>query len=91
MITVFSFVKPIVLFWSTKTRCSDQLREATWAETPAGDWGMSEATLTWDDNLFGYLEKVRSFPMLSEAEDPNRARRWRADRKPDSHLAPNLS
>ena len=30
---------------------------------------MSEATLTWDDNLFGYLEKVRGFPLLSEPEE----------------------
>ena len=54
MITVFSFVKPIVLFWSTKTRCSDQLREATWAETPVGDWGKAAVTL-------GYLAHAPAF------------------------------
>ncbi len=43
---------------------------------------MSDATLTRDDNLFGYREKVRGFPMLSEPEKRDLARRWRADRAP---------
>ncbi|MEE9208884.1 MAG: RNA polymerase sigma factor RpoH [Kiloniellales bacterium] len=45
---------------------------------------MSDATLTRDDNLFGYLEKVRGFPMLAEAEERDLARRWRAERDPEA-------
>ncbi len=45
---------------------------------------MSDATLTRDDNLFGYLEKVRGFPMLAELEERDLARRWRAERDPEA-------
>ncbi len=45
---------------------------------------MSDATLTRDDNLFGYLEKVRGFPMLAEPEERDLARRWRAERDPEA-------
>jgi RNA polymerase sigma-32 factor len=45
---------------------------------------VSDATLTRDDNLFRYLEKVRGFPMLSEPEERDLARRWRDDRDPDA-------
>ncbi|MEE8499929.1 MAG: RNA polymerase sigma factor RpoH [Kiloniellales bacterium] len=45
---------------------------------------MSDATLTRDDNLFGYLEKVRGFPMLAEREERDLARRWRAERDPEA-------
>ncbi len=33
-----------------------------------------------DDNLFRYLDRVRGFPMLSEAEELGLARRWRDGR-----------
>ena len=45
---------------------------------------MSDTTLTRDDNLFGYLEKVRGFPMLAEPEERDLARRWRAERDPEA-------
>ncbi len=38
---------------------------------------MTEVTRGRDDNLFRYLDKVRNFPMLSEAEELALARRWR--------------
>ena len=41
---------------------------------------MTDAALGRDDNLFRYLDKVRGFPMLSEAEELDLARRWRDGR-----------
>ena len=41
---------------------------------------MTDAALGRDDNLFRYLDQVRGFPMLSEAEELDLARRWRDGR-----------
>ena len=41
---------------------------------------MTDAALGRDDNLFRYLDKVRGFPMLSETEELDLARRWRDGR-----------
>jgi RNA polymerase sigma-32 factor len=41
---------------------------------------VTDAALGRDDNLFRYLDKVRGFPMLSEAEELDLARRWRDGR-----------
>ncbi len=41
---------------------------------------MTDVILARDDNLFRYLHKVRGFPMLSEAEELDLARRWRDGR-----------
>jgi RNA polymerase sigma-32 factor len=41
---------------------------------------VADASLGRDDNLFRYLDKVRGFPMLSEAEELDLARRWRDGR-----------
>ncbi len=41
---------------------------------------MTDAALGRDDNLFRYLDKVRGFPMLSQAEELDLARRWRDGR-----------
>ncbi len=47
---------------------------------------MTDAALGRDDNLFRYLDKVRGFPLLSEAEELDLARRWR-DGRDDAALA----
>jgi RNA polymerase sigma-32 factor len=41
---------------------------------------VTDASLGRDDNLFRYLDKVRGFPLLSEAEELDLARRWRDGR-----------
>jgi len=41
---------------------------------------VTDAALGRDDNLFRYLDKVRGFPMLSQAEELDLARRWRDGR-----------
>jgi RNA polymerase sigma-32 factor len=41
---------------------------------------LTDASLGRDDNLFRYLDKVRGFPLLSEAEELDLARRWRDGR-----------
>ena len=41
---------------------------------------MTDASFGRDDNLFRYLDKMRGFPMLSEAEELDLARRWRDER-----------
>jgi RNA polymerase sigma-32 factor len=38
---------------------------------------MNQAFLMSDNGLSRYLEKVRNFPMLSEAEEGELSRRWR--------------
>ena len=47
---------------------------------------MTDAARGIDDNLFRYLDKVRGFPLLSEAEELDLARRWR-DGRDESALA----
>ena len=47
---------------------------------------MTDAALGRDDNLFRYLDRVRGFPLLSEAEELDLARRWR-DGRDDAALA----
>ena len=47
---------------------------------------MTDAALGRDDNLFRYLDRVRGFPLLSEAEEMDLARRWR-DGRDDAALA----
>jgi len=41
---------------------------------------VTDASLGRDDNLFRYLDKVRGFPLLSEAEELDLDRRWRDGR-----------
>jgi RNA polymerase sigma-32 factor len=41
---------------------------------------VTDASFGRDDNLFRYLDKMRGFPMLSEAEELDLARRWRDER-----------
>jgi RNA polymerase sigma-32 factor len=47
---------------------------------------VTDVTLARDDNLFRYLDKVRGYPMLDEAEELDLARRWR-DTRDDAALA----
>ncbi|MFQ5775716.1 MAG: RNA polymerase sigma factor RpoH [Kiloniellaceae bacterium] len=45
---------------------------------------MSEVTITPDHSLTRYLQQVRKFPMLTEAEELALARRWRGARDPEA-------